>query len=131
MDCSGAHGRISRGRPCASPHSTQGLEAEQIRLPADHLRGWKPIRPLGLAFDRVHAGPGEPFPHYADSVTQCLATTENQIEVGVRGVDYDCVRDLVGRIFDHLAAQVRRDFRAPYAICSPRSGRTCWNIVAG
>ncbi len=81
MDCSGARGRISRGRPCASPHSTQGLEAEQIRLPADHLRGWKPIRPLGLAFDRVHAGPGEPFPHYADSVTQCLATTENQIEV--------------------------------------------------
>src|SRR6266536_4987198 len=73
-------GEIKRVRPKRVP-GAPGNEAGQIRLPADHLRRWKPIRPLGLAFDRVHAGPGEPFPHYADSVTQCLATTENQIEV--------------------------------------------------
>ena len=70
-----------------------------------------PIRPLGLAGDLLHAGPGEAVAADADAVADRAAATEHVIEVGVGGIDDDGARGLLGREGHFLAAQMRRKLR--------------------
>src|SRR5439155_14790259 len=61
-----------------------GHEARQIGLALDHLGRRMPIRPLGLAGDLLHAGPGEAVAADADAVADRTAVAEHVIEIGVR-----------------------------------------------
>src|SRR5262249_58139077 len=65
-----------------------------------------PLRPLGLALDRLHAGPGKAFAAHADAVTHRLAAAHHQVEVGVRRVDDDRAGRLAGPVVDDLAAKI-------------------------
>src|SRR5205823_13456878 len=66
-----------------------GHEARQIRRAGNHL-GWRrPIRPLGLALDALHAGPGETLTADADAVADRLTAGKNIAKVGVRRIDDD------------------------------------------
>ena len=85
-----------------------GHEARQIGLALDHFGRRMPIRPLGLAGDLLHAGPGETVAADADAVADRATATEHVIEVGVGRIDDDGARGLLGRERDFLAAQVRR-----------------------
>src|SRR5262249_16279168 len=66
----------------------------------------RPIRPLGFALDRLHAGPGEAFAADADAVAHRLAAAHHQVEVGVRRVDDDGTGCLAGPVVDDLPAQL-------------------------
>ncbi|BAR54742.1 hypothetical protein NK6_1558 [Bradyrhizobium diazoefficiens] len=85
-----------------------GHEARQIGLALDHLGRRMPIRPLGLAGDLLHPGPGEAVAADADAVTNRAAIAEDVVQIGVRGIDDDRSGRLLGRERDLLAAQVRR-----------------------
>src|SRR5262249_2290013 len=85
---------------------TAGHETRQVRLAMDHLRRRRPIRPLGLALDRFHAGPSEAFAADADAVTHRLAAAHHQVEVGVRRVDDDRPGRLAGPVVEDLAAKI-------------------------
>src|SRR5262249_60378804 len=66
----------------------------------------RPIRPLGLALDRLHAGPGKAFAADADAVAHRLAAAHHQVEVGVRRVDDDRAGRLAGPVVDDLTAKI-------------------------
>ena len=85
-----------------------GHEARQIGLALDHLGRRMPIRPLGLAGDLLHAGPGEAVAADADAVADRAATAEHVIEVGVRRIDDQRAGGLLGRERNFLTAQMRR-----------------------
>src|SRR5262245_26768330 len=72
----------------------------------DHLRRRRPIRPLGLALDRLHAGPGKAFAADADAVAHRLAAAHHQVEVGVQRVDDDRAGRLAGPVVNDLAAKI-------------------------
>src|SRR5262249_56084769 len=74
-------------------------------LPLEHFRGRNPVRPFGFALDCLHARPREAFTADADSVTDSLPTTEHVVEIGVRRVDHDGSRRLVGRIGNNVTMQ--------------------------
>ena len=73
-----------------------GHEARQIGLAFDHLRRRMPIRPLGLAGDLLHAGPGEAVAADADAVADRAPVAQHVIEIGVRGIDDQRSRRLLG-----------------------------------
>jgi hypothetical protein len=81
--------------------------ARQIGLALDHLGRRIPIRPLGLAHDRMHARPGEAFAADADAVAHRLAVAEDEIKEGVRRIDDDGAGRLTRRIGDDLALEAR------------------------
>src|SRR6202007_2867940 len=65
---------------------TAGHEARQIGLAIDHLRRRMPIRPLGLAGDLLHAGPGETVAADAHPVADSATIAEHVIKIGVRRI---------------------------------------------
>ena len=67
-----------------------------------------PVRPLGLLADLLHAGPGETIAADANAVADRASTAQHVIQVGVRRIDDDGARRLLGRERDFLTAQVRR-----------------------
>ena len=64
-------------------------EPRQIRLPVDHFRRRKPIRPFRHSADPLGTVPGESVAADTDAVTQGFSTTEDQIEIRVAGIDND------------------------------------------
>ena len=90
-----------------------GHEARQIRLTLDHLGRRMPIRPLGLARDLLHAGPGEAVAADADAVADRAPVAQHVIEIGVRRIDDQRSRRFLGGEGDFLPAQVRRELRRP------------------
>ena len=66
-----------------------GGHARQIRLARKYLSRRVPIRPLRLALDRPHAGPGEAFAADADAVADRFAAAEHVVEIRVRCIDDD------------------------------------------
>ena len=85
-----------------------GHEARQIRLALDHFRRWMPVRPLGLAADLLHAGPGEAIAADADAVADRAVVAEHVIKIRVRRIDDDGAGRLLGDEIHLLPAQVRR-----------------------
>jgi hypothetical protein len=83
-----------------------GHEARQVGLALDHLRRRRPVRPLGLALDRLGAGPGEALAADADAVTHRLAARHHEIKEGVGRIDDDGAGRLAGPVVDDLAAQI-------------------------
>src|SRR6185312_14608336 len=79
-------------------------ETGEIGLARDHLRGWRPVGPLGLARDCFHAGPGEAFAADTDAIADRFAVAEHVVEVGIRGIDNDSAPRDIGRIIHQLAA---------------------------
>ena len=104
----------SRGR--RADYRTASHEARQIGLARDHLRRRMPVRPLRLARDGLHAGPGEAFTADADPIADRAAATEHVIEHGMAGIDDDRARRLACVEIDGRAAQ-----SLGYNRISPRS----------
>src|SRR5262249_11203806 len=79
---------------------TAGHPARQIWLSRDHL-GWRrPVRPLRLLADVVHAAPLEAIAADTNAVAHGNAVTHDEIEVTVMRVDDDCARRLFGSVVD-------------------------------
>src|SRR3984893_9529977 len=81
-------------------------EARQVRRALDHLGRRRPVRPLRLALDRLHAGPGETFTADSDSIPDGLPAGKNEIEIRITGIDDDRARRLVAAEINHPALQV-------------------------
>src|SRR6202007_2914279 len=80
-------------------------EARQIWLTLKHFSRWDPVRPFRLAFDRLHAGPGETFAADTDAIADGLAPAEDVIEIRVRRIDHDGAGRFARRIIDKAAMQ--------------------------
>src|SRR5262249_51818857 len=109
--CVGAVDAILRAGDVHRPRAervtrTTGCHARQIRLACEHFSRWIPVGPLGLALDRLHTGPGEPFTSDADSVPDRLTTTEDVVKISVRRIDDDGAGRFVTSVADNLPAKV-------------------------
>src|SRR5205085_1695165 len=85
-----------------------GHEARQVGLALDHFGRRRPIRPLGLLGDRLHARPAEAVAADADAVADRAATGLHEIKIGVRRVDDDGAGRLAAVVGDDLAPELRR-----------------------
>src|SRR4029078_247365 len=86
--------------------------ARQVGAALQHL-GWRrPVRPLGLARDRLHAGPGEARAADPDAVAHRLAAGFHQIEELVRRIDHDRAGRLFAIVGNRLRKIARVDRRA-------------------
>ena len=110
MDAVDGRTQIHRARAHRIAGAT-GHEARQIGLTLDHLGRRMPIRPLGLAGDLLHAGPGEAIAADTDAVAHGTAATQHVIEVGVRRIDDQRAGGLLGRERNFLTAQMGRQLR--------------------
>src|ERR1700730_5385117 len=81
-------------------------EARQIRRALDHLGRRRPVRPLGLALDRLHTGPGETLAADSDTIPDGLPAGKNEIEIRITGIDDDRTRRLVAAEINHPALQI-------------------------
>ena len=72
-----------------------------------HFGGWNPVRPFGLAGDRLDARPGEALAAHPDAVADRPPAAEHVIEVGVGGIDHDGAGRFGAGECDHLAPQMR------------------------
>src|SRR5205085_4306453 len=84
-----------------------GHEARQVGLARDHLGRGRPIRPLGLLGDVLHAGPAEAVAADADAVADRAAAGLHQIEERVRRIDDDRARRFAAVVGDDLALELR------------------------
>src|SRR5262249_16011125 len=78
------------------------------------------VRPFGLAFHRLDAGPREAFAPDAAAVADRFAAAEHEIKIGVRRIDDDRSGRFRRRIIDNLTPQPRARVRcqtAPRPIC--------------
>src|SRR5262245_47490258 len=87
---------------------TAGHPARKIRLPRDHLRRWRPVRPLSLFADVVHAPPLKAIAADADAVPHGDTVAHDEIEEAIVRVDDDRARRLLGAVVHRLPAQFRR-----------------------
>src|SRR5262245_16185830 len=87
---------------------TAGHPARKIRLPRDHLRRWRPVRPLSLFADVVHAAPLKAIAADSDAVPHGDAVAHDEIEEAIVRVDDDRARRLFGAVVHRLPAQFRR-----------------------
>src|SRR5262245_22485700 len=87
--------------------------APQIGLPFKHFRRRRPVRPLLLAPDPLHALPLETVAADPDAVAHGAVVGLHQLEKTLGGVDDDRARLLVRAIEHHLMSQIRaeRGFR--------------------
>src|SRR5262249_56197572 len=67
-----------------------------------------PIRPLGHAADLLAARPREAFAAYTDAIAQCLAATEDEVQVSIGRVDYDCPGRFAAGVINQLATELGR-----------------------
>src|SRR5262249_10468609 len=68
----------------------------------EHLVGRRPIRPLALVGDVVHARPGEAGTADADAVADRTTAALHQIEHALAGIDDDGARHLGAVVADLL-----------------------------
>ena len=85
-----------------------GHEARQIGLALQHVGGWCPIRPFGLARHRLGARPGETLTADSDAVADRFAIAEHKVEIGVRRIDDHGAGGFAGAIIDDLALEAGR-----------------------
>ena len=81
----------------------------QIGAPLQHFGRRCPVRPLGLACNRLHAGPGEAGTADTDAIARRLATTLDQIEEPVRRIDDDRARRVLAVVGNGLRQVARVD----------------------
>src|SRR5262249_34921856 len=86
--------------------------ARQIRTALEHLVGRRPIRPLPLLRDVMHARPGEAGPADADAVAHRAPVALHQIEEAIAGIDDDGARPLAAVVADFLLEVARVHHRA-------------------
>ena len=84
----------ARVRPTGS--RSTGHHAWQIRLALDHLRWREPIRPFFHPGDALGARPGEAVTAHANAVAHRLAVPQHEIKIGIRRIDDDRARRLLG-----------------------------------
>src|SRR6516164_2999706 len=87
-----------------------GHETRQVGLPLDHFLRREPIRPFLHAADAFGAGPRKAFAADADAVTDRLAVTEHEIEIGVRRIDDDRACRFDSSEADNLTPESLRQF---------------------
>src|SRR5271168_2880817 len=80
-----------------------GYEARQIGLSPQHVRGRKPVWPLGLTLDCLHTRPGEALTTDTDAIADRLAAAEHEVKVSVWGIDDYGAGPFCGRIVNDLA----------------------------
>src|SRR6185312_9226335 len=85
-----------------------GGEASKIGLTRDHVCRRGPIGPLGFTRDLLDPRPSEAFTTDPDPVADRPALAENEVEVGIRGIDDDGAGCNVSRIRDDLPPQLGR-----------------------
>ena len=88
---------------------TASHEARQIGLALNHFGGRKPVRPFRFALDCLYPGPGKTFAADSNSITDGLAATEHEVEIGIRGVDYDRAGRFTRRIIYDVTVQPCRN----------------------
>ena len=72
-----------------------------------------PIRPLGLARDFLHTGPGEAVAADANAVADRASIAQDVVQIGVRRIHDQRARRFLGGEFHFLPPQVRRKLRRP------------------
>src|SRR5205085_6977573 len=98
-----------------------GHEARQVGLARDHLGRRRPIRPLGLLGDVLHAGPAEAVAADADAVADRAAAGLYEIEKGVRRIDDDRAGRFAAIVGDDLALELRRRLVARLCVLVDRT----------
>src|SRR5262249_40951912 len=100
-------------------------EPRQIRLTIDHLRRRMPIRPLRHSADPLSTVPGESFAADTDAIAQSFSTTEDEVEIRVRGIDNERAGGLPGRVVNQLLLQIRRELlgQTSFRLIVRRKGR--------
>src|SRR5215472_2725766 len=85
---------INRARP-KRVFDTAHHMSGQVWAPAQHLGGWRPIRPFPLRRDCVDAGPGEANPAHPNPVPERLAGRSHKVKPPPRGGDDDGARPVL------------------------------------
>src|SRR5438477_8590915 len=88
--------------------------ARQIRTPAQHLPGRRPVRPFALGAHAGRAAPGEAVTADADPVLKGLAIAEHEIEAALARIDHNGSGPMIARIAD-CGARYRRTAEAEQA----------------